>query len=159
MSVSKREVVLVTAIAGIFGWLLFIQAQKKKKKSLALISTSKAAPAGGHYSQAIVHNDLVYVSGILPVSPSGEKLNKDCFELQAAMVLSNLKSILTASGSSFQNVISVRVYIVDIEQWGEFNKLYTKAMGSHKPARAVVPVPCLHHGFALEVEAIAAVPT
>mmetsp|Transcript_35611 Transcript_35611/g.72584 ORF Transcript_35611/g.72584 Transcript_35611/m.72584 type:complete len:160 (+) Transcript_35611:89-568(+) len=154
MSAIAREVIVATTACvagGFLAWLYF-----SNNKKLRLVDTPTASPAGGHYSQAVIHGGLVYVSGLLPVTPMGEKLNNDSFELQTTMVLSNLKAILKASGSSLQNVISVRVYIADIEQWGAFNKIYVRAFESHKPARAVVPVPCLHYGFQLEVEAVAA---
>ena len=71
-------------------------------------------------------------------------------------MLDNLGAILDAAGSSYNQLIQVRVYISSIDNWGKFNELYEQRLGSHKPARAVVPVPCLHYGFLLEVEAMAA---
>jgi enamine deaminase RidA (YjgF/YER057c/UK114 family) len=55
-------------------------------------------------------------------------------------------------------MVSCRVYITDIDNWPTFNKMYSSMMGAHRPARAVVPVPCLHYGFLLEMEAIVALP-
>ena len=78
------------------------------------------------------------------------------FAQQAACVLDNLDAILRASGSSPSRVISCRVYVDDVENWPEFNRLYAAYFGGHKPARAVVPVPGLHYGLKLELEAIAA---
>jgi enamine deaminase RidA (YjgF/YER057c/UK114 family) len=52
-------------------------------------------------------------------------------------------------------LLQVRVYLTDIDQWGAFNTLYAEWAGAHRPARAVVPVPALHFGLMIEVEAVA----
>ena len=128
----------------------------KKRKSLAPVITSTASPAAGHYSQAIVHSGQVFVSGLLPITPDGTKLSSASFEEQAAQVLCNLDAILVAAGSGLDRLLTVRVYITDIDNWATFNALYSAKLGAHKPARAVVPVPVLHYNFSLEVEATAA---
>ena len=111
--------------------------------SIELIETPAAAAPGGHYSQAAVAGDLVFVSGLLP------------FELQAECVLRSAAAILEAAGSDLAHVVKATVYIADIAQWGAFNRIFAAHFGAHRPARAVVPVPCLHHGFAVEMELVA----
>ena len=96
------------------------------------------------------------MSGLLPVTPAGVKLADQSFEKQAEVVLSNLEGVLLAAGSSIDQLVQVRIYITDIDNWPTFNKMYAAKLGNHRPARAVVPVPCLHYGFLLEVEAIGA---
>ncbi len=119
--------------------------------------TDKAPLPGGHYSQAIVHNGLVYVSGQLPVdSTTGEK-QTGSIEEQTRLVLYNLSAILDASGSSLSQVIKVTVYISDISLWGKVNEVYAEIFGDHRPARAIVPTRDLHFGFKIEVDAVAAV--
>ena len=66
--------------------------------------------------------------------------------------------MLEAAGTDVSRMVSCRVYITDVGNWPEFNKMYADMMGPHRPARAVVPVPELHYGFLLELEAIAALP-
>jgi 2-iminobutanoate/2-iminopropanoate deaminase len=119
------------------------------------VATKNASPAGGHYSQAVCSGNLLFVSGILPITPDGEKLSGRPFVEQAETVLSNLEAIIRAGGSSLDKTLKVTVYIADIEKWGAFNKLYAAKFGSHKPARAVVPVPHLHYNLELELAAIA----
>jgi 2-iminobutanoate/2-iminopropanoate deaminase len=70
--------------------------------------------------------------------------------------LANVEAILIASGSSISQLVSVRVYITTMERWPEFNLLYATWVGSARPSRAVVPVPELHFGFEIEIEAVAA---
>ena len=68
---------------------------------------------------------------------------------------SDVAHALKAAGSSVACLTQVRVYVTDIESWPAFNTLYAAWAGSARPARAVVPVPKLHYGFKIEVEAVA----
>lgn len=124
---------------------------------MEFINATKVAPAGGHYSPAVIHNGLVYVSGILPVTPSDEKLTDAPLARQVEAVFYNLQAVLLAAGSAADQVIQVRIYVTDVNDWGDINRLYAAFFGDHKPARAIVPVPALHYGLRLELEAIAAV--
>jgi 2-iminobutanoate/2-iminopropanoate deaminase len=126
---------------------------------MTFIHAPGAAPAGGHYSHAVVHNGLVYISGILPVAPTGEKLSDAPLTQQVDAVFYNLKAVLDAAGSAPDQVLQVRVYVTDIGDWSEINRLYAAFFGDHKPARAVVPVPALHYALKLELEATAIVHT
>lgn len=119
------------------------------------INTEHAAEARGHYSQAIASNGLLFISGQLPVSPDGTHNHDKSFEEQVALVLANLDAVLQAGGSQRSSLLKVTVYITDLSKWGVFNDIYSKFLDEHKPARAVVPVPELHYGYQLEVEAIA----
>lgn len=119
-----------------------------------------AAPAGmaaprGHYSHATRGGGLVFISGQLPVAPDGTVLNEAPLEMQARQVLANVEAALRGAGSSVDRLLQVRVYITDIAWWPEFNQVYAQWTGDARPARAVVPVPALHYGCALEVEAVA----
>lgn len=121
------------------------------------VSTDNAPNPGGHYSQAIVHNGLVYVSGQLPVDPvTGEK-KIGPIEEQTEQSLNNVAAILEAAGSGLDHVLKVTVYIADISLWGQVNAVYARIFGEHRPARAIVPTRDLHYGFQIEIEAIAAV--
>ncbi|MDX2003684.1 MAG: RidA family protein [Meiothermus sp.] len=124
--------------------------------AIELVRPEKVSPPRGHYSHAVKHGGLVYVSGQLPILPNGDFGNELPFAQQAELVLANLEHILEAADSSLSRVLKVTVYITDIDLWGEFNQIYARHFGDHRPARAVVPVPVLHHGFKLELEAIAA---
>jgi len=121
------------------------------------INPSTMAPPGGHYSHATVANGFAFVSGQLPITPAGDKLNQASFDEQAAQVLANVQAALEAAGSSVAQLVQVRVYVTDIEHWLAFNRLYKEWAGAEPPARAVVPVPLLHYGFLIEVEAVGVV--
>jgi reactive intermediate/imine deaminase len=110
---------------------------------------------GGHYSHAVSAGGFVFVAGQLPVAADGRKLNQEPFEAQARQVLANVEAALRSAGSSIDKLVQVRVYITDIAHWPEFNQVYAQWAGQARPARAVVPVPLLHYGFLVEVEATA----
>jgi 2-iminobutanoate/2-iminopropanoate deaminase len=116
--------------------------------------TTMAAP-GGHYSHAVAGGGFVFVSGQLPIAPDGTKLNEAQFAAQAKQVLDNVAQALAGAGSSIEKLVQVRVYVTDIASWPAFNAIYAEWAGAARPARAVVPVPALHYGFKIEVEAVA----
>ena len=121
------------------------------------IATPDAPSPAGHYSQAIVHEGIVYVSGQLPIDPvTGEKRTSS-IEEQSHQVIDNLAAILQAAGSGLDRVLKTTVYISNIDLWPNVNAVYAERFGEHRPARAVVPTRELHFGFQIEIEAIAIV--
>jgi 2-iminobutanoate/2-iminopropanoate deaminase len=111
----------------------------------------------GHYSQAVVHDGLVYVSGQLPMDlVSGEPLLGE-IEAQAEAALLNVEKVLQAAGSDLNSVVQMTIYVSEMEYWGKVNEVYARVMGDHRPARAIVPVKQLHFGLGIEIQAIAAV--
>lgn len=117
------------------------------------IECAEASPPGGHYSQAIVHSGMVYISGQLPISPSGERETGE-IEAQTNRVIDNLEAIAKAAGSSLDRLVKVTVYVSDIALWGRVNAVYAERFGNAKPTRAVVPTRELHYGFLIEMDAI-----
>lgn len=124
---------------------------------MTFIQTPDAPAPGGHYSQAVVHNGLIYISGILPITPDGQKLTDATIAEQTGQILANLDAILQAAGSQRTNVLKVTVYVSDIHAWSTVNQLYTQFFGDHRPARSIVPVGPLHYGLSIELEAVATV--
>jgi 2-iminobutanoate/2-iminopropanoate deaminase len=123
---------------------------------MQFISTEGAPAARGHYSQAVVHGGVVYVAGQLPIVPGEPDRRLAGFDAQAEQVLSNVISILEASGSGADCILKATVYIADVAHWPAFNALYAGRLGAHKPARTVVPVAALHYGYLVEMDVIAA---
>lgn len=121
-----------------------------------IIATAAAAAPGGHYSQAVVHGGIIYVSGQLAVDPANGAKELGPIEAQARVVLHNVKSILEASGSRLDRVLKAHVYISDIAMWDEVDHIFAEYFGEHRPARAVIPTRELHHGFKIEMDVIAA---
>lgn len=114
------------------------------------------APPGGHYSHATRHGDLIFTSGQLGTNADGTHAADRPFEEQVRQALSNmLAAVRAAGGGGAADVLKVTAYIVGVEKWPRFNAVYAEVMGDARPARTVVPVPELHHGYLVEVDAIA----
>ncbi|MDB5031114.1 RidA family protein [Mucilaginibacter sp.] len=127
------------------------------KESIKIIKVEGAPAPAGHYSPGIAYNGMLFISGQLPVRADGTHTNTEPFEVQARQTIQNVLAILKAAGSDASDLLKVTVYVVGIENWKIFNQIYIEMMGDAKPARAVVPVPELHHGYLIEIEATAAV--
>lgn len=121
------------------------------------ISTAAAPEARGHYSQAVVHDGIVYVAGQLPIVPGRPDERLAGFEAQARRVIDNVAAILEEAGSGTDLILKATVYIADITHWPAFNAIYADRLGAHRPARTVVPVAQLHYGYLVEMDAVAAV--
>jgi len=122
---------------------------------LTPVSTDKAPTPAGHYSQAILAGRHLYISGQLPIRADRQPLSDTSFEAQAAQAIKNMLAVLAAAGGTPERLARVTVYIVGIENWPRFNTVYRSIMADTRPARTVVPVPELHHGFLVEIDAIA----
>ncbi len=124
---------------------------------MKIISTPDSPLPAGHYSQGIVHNGVVHVSGMLAVDPATGERKLGSIEEQTRRALENLDGVLRAAGTSRNKVLKCTCYISDIELWGQVNQVYAEFFGDHKPARAVVPTRALHFGFLVEIDCVAAV--
>ena len=120
------------------------------------ITTDGAPIPAGHYSQAVVHNGFIFVAGQLAFVPGQKEHRPGTIAEQTEQTLRNVEAILQAAGSALDRVLQMTIYVSDIELWGGVNATYTRVMGAHKPARAVVPVKDLHYGYQIEIQAIAA---
>jgi 2-iminobutanoate/2-iminopropanoate deaminase len=120
------------------------------------VETRTAPIPAGHYSQALIHEGIIYVAGQLPIDPATGVRQLGSIEAQTEQVLRNLAAIVEAAGSDLSRVLRTTVYVADITLWERVNAVYQQVFGSHRPARTVVPVPTLHHGFLIEIDAIAA---
>ncbi|MGV7029532.1 RidA family protein [Methylobacterium symbioticum] len=120
------------------------------------IATPAVPTPAGHYSQATAWRDLVFVSGQLGPRSDGSHTAGEPFEVQARQVLTNLLAILAEAGCGPERVLRCTAYIVGVENWPVFNRVYAEMFGAAKPARTVVPVAALNHGYLVEVEAIGA---
>jgi enamine deaminase RidA (YjgF/YER057c/UK114 family) len=124
---------------------------------MKFIHAPDARAPGGHYSQAVEANGFVFVSGMLP-GPGVATDGPDNFERQVNATLDECERVLAAAACPLTSVVQSTAYIVDVARWPEFNRLYAARFGDHRPARAVVPVPELHHGFLVELQMTAVKP-
>ena len=112
------------------------------------------ARPGGHYSHAARFGELVFTAGQLGMRPDGSHTTALDFEGQARQAMTNLFAALRAGGSDAARTLKVTAYIVGVENWPRFNAIYAEMMGEARPARTVVPVPELHHGYLIEIDAV-----
>jgi 2-iminobutanoate/2-iminopropanoate deaminase len=131
--------------------------QPGQDAGMQMILTPDAPAPAGHYSQAVVHGGLIHVAGQLPIDPKRPGFVQATIEEQTDQALRNVDAILRAGGSSLDRLLQVTIYIADMSLWGRVNAVYAKSLGSHRPARAVVPTLPLHFGYLIEIQAIGAV--
>ena len=127
--------------------------------SRSIVNTSKAPAPVGPYSQAIRCGNMLFVSGQIPLDPESGELVLNSFAEQCHRVLLNLKIILEAGGSALGNVLKVTIYMQNLAQFNELNEIYSEYFDASKPARACVEVSALPKGVAVEMDAIAEIPS
>ena len=121
-----------------------------------LITASEAPAAIGPYSHAVVRNGLAYCSGALPLDPESMTLVEG-IEAQSEQVLKNMAAVLSAAGSSLDQVIKTTIFLANMADFPVVNGIYAEAFGDHKPARSTVQVAALPLGASIEIECIAEV--
>jgi len=120
-----------------------------------IISTDKAPAAVGPYSQGVQIGDLVYTAGQIPLDPATGRLVGGDIEAQTRQVLSNLKAIVEAAGSSMSHVVKTTVFMVDMGEFKAMNGVYSEFFPAAPPARSTVQVGALPLGARIEIEVVA----
>lgn len=118
------------------------------------VTTDKAPKAIGPYSQAIAANGMVFASGQIPLSPETMTLVTGSIGDQTRRVLDNLKAVLESAGSGLHKVVKTTVYLADMGDFDEMNKVYAEYFEATKPARATVQVARLPKDARVEIDAI-----
>lgn len=126
-----------------------------KKAEKHIVKTDEAPSAIGPYSQAIQTDSLVFVSGQLGTDPKTGNLVDNDIQAETRQVLTNLKNILAAAGSSLEDVVKTTIYLRHIEDFAKVNEVYAGFFSSNPPARATVEVSRLPKDANVEVDAIA----
>jgi len=120
----------------------------------SVIATNDSPQAIGPYSQAVTLDNLVFCSGQIPLTPAGALVEGD-ISVQARQVLTNLKALLVASGSSLEHVLKTTVFLVDMGDFAAMNAVYAEFFTAAPPARSTVQVSRLPRDVRVEIEAIA----
>src|SRR5690625_265068 len=105
----------------------------------------------------MIHNDTLYISGQLSLNLDTGKIVEGGIAAETKKALTNMELVLNEAGLTKEDVVMVRLYTSDVENWNVINDEYSKYFGDHKPARAVVPTRELHYGCLVEIEAVAAI--
>jgi 2-iminobutanoate/2-iminopropanoate deaminase len=120
-----------------------------------IIKSTEAPAAIGPYSQAVEINNVLYISGQIPLDPVTGKLVEGDITIQAGQVLKNIGAILSAAGYSFTDVVKSTCILSDISNFRAMNEVYGKFYSSNQPARSAYAVKDLPMGALIEIETIA----
>ena len=123
--------------------------------SKQVISTDTAPAAVGAYSQGIIANGLVFTAGQIPLIPGTNNLREGGIQAQTRQSLNNVKGVLEAAGSGMDKVVKTTVFLADINDFAEFNAVYSEFFPQDPPARSTVQAGGLPLGALVEIEAVA----
>jgi 2-iminobutanoate/2-iminopropanoate deaminase len=120
-----------------------------------IVATPQAPQAIGPYSQAVIGNNLAFLSGQIPLDPATGQIVEGGIAVQTERVLENLKAVLEAGGSSLARVLRTTVYLKDMAEFPAMNEVYARYFPENPPARATVEVSRLPRDVRVEIDAIA----
>jgi 2-iminobutanoate/2-iminopropanoate deaminase len=123
-------------------------------KERKVISSAKAPPSVGPYSQGVQVGHFLYLSGQIPLNAAGELQSGDIV-VQTIQVLENIKALVAAAGLTMADVVKTTVFLTDLGNFAEMNRVYAEYFPQDPPARSTIQVAALPKGAAVEIEAIA----
>jgi 2-iminobutanoate/2-iminopropanoate deaminase len=126
--------------------------QRERQWQPVTLGPSVPAPVGA-YSPAVRAGPFVFVSGQVPRDPETGELIGDDIESQTRQVVANVKRALEAAGASLSDVVSVIVYLADVDDWGKFNAAYKNLMPTPYPTRTALGANL--RGIMVEMSAVA----
>lgn len=120
------------------------------------VRTDAAPKPVGPYAQAVIHGNLVFCSGQIPLDPAGQPVVGE-IEAQTERVIENLAAVLAAAGSSLRQVLRTTVYLADLSHFARMNAVYQRRFdGTPPPARSTIQAAALPRGMLVEIDVIAA---
>lgn len=123
-----------------------------KKRIIKVVGCPEAV---GPYSQAVRANDLLFVSGNLPIDVETGKIVAGGIEKQAHMVLKNISTLLKGSGLDLSDIVKTTIFMKDMNDFAKVNSVYSEYFASDYPARSTVEVSRLPKDALIEIECIA----
>jgi 2-iminobutanoate/2-iminopropanoate deaminase len=124
-----------------------------------IIQTDTAPAAIGPYSQAVIANGFVFTAGQIALVPGQGTLIQGGVDAQTRQALANLKAILEAAGTSLDNIVKTTIFLQDMNDFATVNAVYGEVFGENPPARSTIQVARLPADAAVEIEAVALLPT
>ena len=125
-----------------------------EKKAL---ETNKAAIPGGPYSQAIIYNGIIYLSGQGPIDSQTNQVVHGTIEQETELSMENIRIILEESGSSLSKVLQITAYLLSIREYGRFNEVYKRYFPKEPPARTCIQAARLPFDIRVQISAIACI--
>ncbi|MEW6669911.1 MAG: RidA family protein [Thermodesulfobacteriota bacterium] len=120
-----------------------------------VVHSEKAPRPIGPYSQAIRAGDFLFTSGQVGIDPGTGKLVEGGVAAETRQVMENLRTVLEAEGSDFSRVVKTTLFLADMADFGEVNKIYAEFFGTEPPARSTFQVAALPLGARVEIEMVA----
>jgi 2-iminobutanoate/2-iminopropanoate deaminase len=125
------------------------------EKTVVRTDNAPAPFQGAPYSQAVRFGDLLFVAGQVAVRPGHDAIEGETIQEQTELVCENLKAILEAAGSGFEQILNTTIYLVDFADFGGLNEVYGRYVGASPPARATVQIAGLPMGARVEIAVVA----
>lgn len=119
--------------------------------SREVVSSTRAGPVAGPYSQAVKAGGFVFCSGVLPLDPATGQLRASSIEEATEQCLANLRAILEAAGSSLADAVQVSVYMTDLSLFPRMNAVYARFFPAEPPARVTIGASALPRGSPIEI--------
>ncbi len=120
-----------------------------------IILTNNAPKAIGPYSQAVLAGNTLYCSGQIASNPKNGLLNNTNITTETNQVMQNLEAILSEAEMNFDNVVKCTIFLKDMKQYDDINKVYAEYFGNNPPAREAVEVSVLPRNVNVEISLIA----
>lgn len=120
-----------------------------------IIQTDNAPAAIGPYSQAVIHNNIVYCSGQIPLDAKTMEIVNGGIEEQTRRVMENLRAVLMEAGTHFGKVIKCSIFLDDMDDFKTVNEVYGEFFGENPPARETVAVETLPKNVKVEISCVA----
>ena len=125
------------------------------KKMRKVITTKNAPAAIGPYSQAILSNNTLYCSGQIAINPQTGDLVIDNITNETMQVMRNISEVLKAANMDFSNVVKCSIFMKDMNDYSEINKVYSMSFIEEPPAREAIEVSALPKNVNVEISVIA----
>ena len=125
------------------------------EKTVVRTENAPAPFQGAPYSQAVRYGDLLFVAGQVALRPGHDAIEGETIEEQTEVVCENLKAILGAAGSSFEQVLNTTIYLIDFDDFAKLNEVYGRYVGASPPARATIQIAALPMGARVEIAVVA----
>ncbi len=120
-----------------------------------IIFTPNAPKPVGPYSQAVLSNNLLFISGQIPIDPKTGKMEAHSIQDQAKQVMENIKTILSEAGMNFSDVVKSSIFITDMNNFSVINEVYGSYFSENPPARETIQISKLPLNADVEISMIA----
>ncbi|MEE8329386.1 MAG: Rid family detoxifying hydrolase [Thermodesulfovibrionia bacterium] len=120
--------------------------------------SDKAPKPKGPYSQAVIYNGLLYISGQVPLDPETGLMVRATIEEETDVVMNNIRTIVTGAGTRMEDILKITCYLADIDDYVRFNEAYKKYFPQDPPARTMLQAGKLPLDVQVEIDAIVALP-